>query len=69
VKDAQVEGGKISRTRGKSFEVLLKQGLKIWNPRGERLTPVLLKQGLVLSPPSRQTASSIITKYNQNKRV
>jgi hypothetical protein len=22
------------------------------NPRGERLTPVLLKQGLVLSPPS-----------------
>jgi hypothetical protein len=59
VKDTQVEGGKISRTRGKSFEVLLKQGLKIGT----------LKQDLVLSPPSRQTTSSIITKYNQNNRV
>jgi hypothetical protein len=29
VKDTKVEGGKISRIRGKSFEVLLKQGLKI----------------------------------------
>jgi hypothetical protein len=54
VKDARVEGGKISRTRGKSFEVLQRQGLKNQNPRGERLTPVLLKQSLVLSPPSRQ---------------
>jgi hypothetical protein len=35
VKDAQVEGGKISRTRGKSFKVLLKQGLKI-GTLGER---------------------------------
>jgi hypothetical protein len=35
VKDAQVEGGKILRTIGKSFEVLLKKGLKI-ETLGER---------------------------------
>jgi hypothetical protein len=55
VKDAGVEGDKRSnrlRTRGRSLEVLLRQGLKNQNPRGERLTPVLLWQGLVLSPPS-----------------
>jgi hypothetical protein len=53
VKDAKVEGCKISRTRGKSFEVA-KARPQNQNPRGERFTPVLLKQGLVLSPPSRQ---------------
>jgi hypothetical protein len=35
VKDARVEGWQISRTRGKSFEVLLREGLKI-KTLGER---------------------------------
>jgi hypothetical protein len=69
VKDAKVERVKISKTREKSFEVMLKQGLKI-GTLGERGSlRCLLKQGLVLSPPSRQTASLITIKYNQNKRV
>ena len=43
VKDARDEGSKNKmrlRTRGLSLEVLLKQGLKDTNPRGERLTLV-----------------------------
>jgi hypothetical protein len=59
---------RFQRTRGKSFKVLLEQGLKKQNPRGERLTPVLQKQGLVLSPHSRQTASSDEAQ-NQDKKA
>jgi hypothetical protein len=43
VKDARDEGSKNSmrlRTRGLSLEVLLKQGLKDTNPRGERFNLV-----------------------------
>jgi hypothetical protein len=40
------------------FQGATKAGPQRQNPRGERLTPELQKQGLVLSPPSRQTASS-----------
>jgi hypothetical protein len=69
VKDAKVEGGKISKDQREKFWGAAKAGPQNQNPRGERLTPVLLKQGLVLSPPSRQMASSIIKKNNQNKRV
>ena len=67
MKDAKVEGCKISRTGGKIFEVLQRQGLKI-KTLGERLTLVLLKQGLILSPPSQKTASSDEAE-NQDKKA
>ena len=39
------------------------------NPRGERLTLVLLQQGLVLSPPSWQTASPKTGKNRPRQEV
>jgi hypothetical protein len=51
MKDTRVEGGKL-RTRGKSSEVLLWQGLRI-KTLGERGSlRCCYEQGLVLSPPS-----------------
>jgi hypothetical protein len=43
------------------FQGAAMAGPRKQNPRGERLTPVFFKQGLVLSP-SRQTASSKTSK-------
>jgi hypothetical protein len=68
VKDAQVEGDEISKDWREKFQGAAKAGPQRQNPRGERLTPVLQKQGLVLSPPSRQTASSDEAQ-NQDKRA
>jgi hypothetical protein len=47
----KVEGKRL-RTRGKGSEGAAMAGPQNQNPRGKRLTPVLLKQGLVLFPPS-----------------
>jgi hypothetical protein len=68
VKDAQVEGDEISKDRRKKFQGAAKARPQRQNPRGERLTAVLQKQGLVLSPPSRQTDSSDEAQ-NQDKRA
>jgi hypothetical protein len=54
VKDAKVEGDEISKDWREKFQGAAKAAPQRQNPRGERLTPVLLKQGFVLSPPSRQ---------------
>jgi hypothetical protein len=51
VEDTRDEGGLLT-TRGKSYKSDAMVGPQNQNPRGERLTPVLLWKGLVLSPPS-----------------
>ena len=43
VKDAQVEGDEIPNDLRERFQGAAKAGPQRWNPRGERLTPVLLK--------------------------
>jgi hypothetical protein len=57
VKDAQVEGDEIQRTRGKGFKVLLKQGLKD-RTLGERgsLRCCLSKASCSLLLPGKQLA-------------
>jgi hypothetical protein len=68
VKDAQVEGDEISKDWREKFQGVAKAGPQRQKSRGERLTPVLQKKSLVLSPPSWQTVSSDEAQ-NQEKRV
>ena len=68
MKDAQVEVDEISKDWREKFQGAAKVGPQRQNPRGERLTLVLQKQGLVLSPPSWQTTSSDEAQ-NQNEKA
>jgi hypothetical protein len=68
VKDAQVEGDEISKDWSEKFQGATKARPQRQNPRGERLTLVLQKKGLVLSPPSWQMTSSDEAQ-NQDKRA
>ena len=67
MKNAKVEGDEILKDQGDKFGSAAKAGLQNHNPRGERLTLVLLKQGLVLFPPSRQTTSPKTRKIDQDR--
>jgi hypothetical protein len=54
--------GRDSKDKRERFQGAAIATLERHNPRGERLTPMFLKQGLMLSPPSRQSTSSKTSK-------
>jgi hypothetical protein len=65
--DAQVEGDEISKDWREKFQGAAKVGPRRQNPRGERLTPMLQKQGVMLSPPSRKMTSSDEAQNQDNR--